>query len=486
MGIEPTQDLLGPTLVLKTRGTTRHQSPPQSVLLQVSPDYTKRMKRTKVISATLFRHKSLGRLETMRSIRADILASVCMALILPGIARAQTGDTEGPQTIRLKPFHGPNVTRLTQYGNCQWLYPLDEPKERLTSEPNYRSAKRVYYAARYGDAQDNVYTLVLDESGGTGSGFNTLYADLNNDNRLDSNGERFSLVLSGLTISEAKNVRITLSVSAGGETIPYSFEFTAFLYKDRTNPVEKIHATCRDSTIMTGEAMFGGKRCKVALADLNSNGLFNDYEQGLFKGDRFFVDLSGEGTFQGESGNTESFPYAEYARVGGDWYTIEASRDGGTVRIRSSHPTFGAIKAAGPVRSVGLSSPRQFQSLEPKDGRVEAIVGSYQVRDVTLERIDGDKQRWSTVGRYKQAGPKIVIEPNQTTMLPDFLPLTVAVDVLSTFEPNTIELQPRIADAWGGTYSTLRRNDSRHEPPAHLAVKDADGKVVAEAKLEYG
>jgi hypothetical protein len=29
MGIEPTQDLLGPTLVLKTRSATRRQSPPQ-------------------------------------------------------------------------------------------------------------------------------------------------------------------------------------------------------------------------------------------------------------------------------------------------------------------------------------------------------------------------------------------------------------------------------------------------------------------------
>ena len=29
MGIEPTQDLLGPTLVLKTRGNTSHQSPPK-------------------------------------------------------------------------------------------------------------------------------------------------------------------------------------------------------------------------------------------------------------------------------------------------------------------------------------------------------------------------------------------------------------------------------------------------------------------------
>ncbi len=33
MGIEPTRDLISPTLVLKTRDTTRHQSPPQSYLL---------------------------------------------------------------------------------------------------------------------------------------------------------------------------------------------------------------------------------------------------------------------------------------------------------------------------------------------------------------------------------------------------------------------------------------------------------------------
>jgi hypothetical protein len=30
MGIEPTKDLLDPTLVLKTRGTTRHRSPPHT------------------------------------------------------------------------------------------------------------------------------------------------------------------------------------------------------------------------------------------------------------------------------------------------------------------------------------------------------------------------------------------------------------------------------------------------------------------------
>ena len=45
----------------------------------------------------------------------------------------------------------------------------NEPNEKLVSEPSYKSEKRVYYAARYGDAQDNIFTLVIDESRGTGS-----------------------------------------------------------------------------------------------------------------------------------------------------------------------------------------------------------------------------------------------------------------------------------------------------------------------------
>jgi hypothetical protein len=37
MGIEPTRDLLGPALVLKTRSTTRHQSPPRSSSIILPP-----------------------------------------------------------------------------------------------------------------------------------------------------------------------------------------------------------------------------------------------------------------------------------------------------------------------------------------------------------------------------------------------------------------------------------------------------------------
>jgi hypothetical protein len=422
----------------------------------------------------------------MRSLAANILFCMGVVLTVGGGSPAQANDAEEAQTIHLTPFHGPDIGRLIGYGNCQWLYPLDEPNEVLLSEPAYGSDNRVYYAARYGDGEDNIYTFVIDESAGTGTGFDTLYADLNNDNRLDPNTEKFPLALSGLTTEREKPVRITLSVSAGGKTIPYAFDFTAFRYKDRNHPVEKIHANCRNSTVMIGEAVFDGKRYKVALADLDSNGLFNDYEQDVFQGDRFFVDLDGNGSFSGGSRSEENFPYAQYTQIAGKWYTVEASPDGGTVRIQPSQPTFGTIKAAAHTRQVGLSSPRQFQSIDFTDGRAEALSGVFQVRGIWLEIVDGHYQRWSTFGRYRQSGPTITIEPDQETTFADVLPLMIQVAVLPTSEPNIVELELRIVDRHGGSFGTLRRNSSRHQPPARLVIKDADGRQVVEAALEYG
>jgi len=277
-----------------------------------------------------------------------------------------------------------------------------------------------------------------------------------------------------------------LSVRAGEKTIPYGFDFKAFRYKDSNNPVEKIDANCRGSSIMVGEAMFGDKRCKVALADLNSNGLFNDCEQDLFRGDRFFVDLNGNGKFDHQPGDEESFAYAQYARIGGKWYTPEASPDGGTVQIQPSQPAFGTVKAPAHVKSVGVSSSRQFQRLAFKGKPVEALTGDYQVRNITVEITDEQGRWWTTDGRYRQTGPKLSIEPNQQAALIDVLPLTIQVAVLPASVPDVIDLEPRIMDRYGGSFSTLRQNNGRYEPPACLIIKDAEGNQVVQADLKYG
>ena len=78
----------------------------------------------------------------------------------------------------------------------QKLAPLPAPKESLVSEPKYKSRNPVYYAAVYGDSPDNIFMLVIDESGGSGKGFDTLYVDANNDNRIDPEEECFSFRMS--------------------------------------------------------------------------------------------------------------------------------------------------------------------------------------------------------------------------------------------------------------------------------------------------
>ncbi len=32
-----------------------------------------------------------------------------------------------PQAVEMEFYEGPDVTSKTGYGNCQWLYPLDQP-----------------------------------------------------------------------------------------------------------------------------------------------------------------------------------------------------------------------------------------------------------------------------------------------------------------------------------------------------------------------
>ncbi len=110
---------------------------------------------------------------------------------------------------------------------------------------------------------------------------------------------------------KAAPMRIKATVSAGGKKISYNFSFAAFPYNDERYPDSKVHANARNFSIFMGEANFGGKQCKIAIAGLDSNGMFNDVEKGIFTAGRFFVDLNGDGKFKHSSPNSraeEGFP----------------------------------------------------------------------------------------------------------------------------------------------------------------------------------
>jgi hypothetical protein len=373
------------------------------------------------------------------------------------------------------------------YGNCQWLYPLEAAPKKLLQEPKYQSRNPVYYAARYGDAKDNVFTFVLDESGGPGKGYDVLYVDANNDNRIDPEKERFKIRLSNR--SNENPLRIRLLVTAGGVTAPYYVSFTAFPYSDEKHLVEKIHANLRNSSYYQGEAVLLGRRRKIAIADLDSNGLFNDVERSLFHGDRFFVDLDDEGHDQppvgggGRRRQMESFPYGGYTRIAGTWYSMVASPDGSRVEITRARPAVGKIEAPPRISAATLSSPAQVLDLKFADGSDSAVAGTYRVQSVRLLAENEGPDGWTLSGSFGGREPELTVREGQTTRLEAGLPLTVEPQV-ALDEERTLRICLRISGAAGEIYRWSPRRGSSSK--AGFEILDPAGKSIASGEFEYG
>lgn len=408
------------------------------------------------------------------------LITVCLCMLLPGCATAPEkvkviGET---QTIGMAMTSSPEGTLDLGFGTCQWLYPHDKPQEALENEPKYGSVNPIYYAATFGDAKDNTYTFVLDESSGTGTGYDRVYVDLDNDNRLDASRENFSVQLSGLTQDEEKPLRVTLLVRAAGEVINYSFSFTAFHYSDENKPEKRIHANARNSAYYLGEAVINGQRRKIALADLNSNGLFNDPEPHLFGGDRFFVDLDGDGKFRDSSPRwEESLPYGKYTRLGNEWYSIAATPEGKSLKIAKVEPPLGTVE--GPPENCGLVLRSDSQSLwlDFSKGRAAAIVGTYRPASVYLNWDNGSDREQRLSGTFLENAGKIVVRKGETTTLRAGPPLQVEITTSRAKDPDCVGLDLQVTGQGGEAY---RVREARFE------IQDEHGEVVASAPFEYG
>lgn len=412
----------------------------------------------------------------VENIRLVLAVSALVACLLPFAASA---DEPQAQIIEMKTTDAP--TTDFGFGTCQWLYPLEAPKESLAAEPEYKSSP-VYYAAVYGDAEDNVFTFAIDESGGSGTGYDTVYVDSNNDNRIDPDKERCAFSMS--SVRREDPIRLKIEVTSGGKKAPYWFNFTAFPYTDGKNPVEKIHANLRNSSYYTGEAVFDGKTLRVALADLNSNGLFNDPEvDGTFKGDRFFIDLNDNDSFKDDRGWDASpgYPYGGYTKIAGRWYEIIASPDGSQVRIASAAPSLGLVEAPAVVASATLRSESQPCTLDFSAGPASGIAGAYRVRSITLRG-----GFWQTTAWFPEGSrPAVTIREGETVKLDGVgPPLRIEPTVSRGEESGTLEIGLEVTGRAGEKYGWPRGNGLGVKPG--IKVRDEAGHVIFSVNLEYG
>jgi hypothetical protein len=406
---------------------------------------------------------------------------IIIVILCPTILFGQTDPVPQKQTIEMELLEDSDISEITGYGNCQWLWPLDEPNDTLLQQPEYKSKKPYFYAAKYGDAKDNIHTIVLDESKGTGKGYDTVYVDLDNDNRISSDNEKFQFQMS--TTRNEIPLRIKLTISAGGKKIPYYFNFTAFPYTDKNNPVEKIHANARNSSIFTGHANLDGKDYKIGIADLNSNGLFNDIEQGIFRGDRFFVDFDGDGKFHDSPTDlVESFSYGKYTKIMKQWYSIKTSADGTSIQISPAQPKMGTLLAPENIISADLHSDTQSQPVKFSEGSAQAIAGTFDLATIRLSAIDSSNRTWTTRGVFRSNKPTVTIEPGSEARMKNPLPLQVSIEPAGKSPSDAVKLEVKITGINGAGFSPPRAE----RPEGSFEIKDAEGNVVASDKFEYG
>jgi len=390
-----------------------------------------------------------------------------------GAAGAQEGQTV-EMSVAGSLGKGPKLG----YGNCQWLYPHRSPQEKLLGQPDYGSDHPIYFAARYGDSVDNVFTLVLDESRGPGRGYDVVFLDADNDNRLDAETERFPFVLSGN--GDERAVRLQLQVTAGGKTLPYHVDFTAFRYARAKGGKKDIHVNLRNSSYRAGTATLFGKRCKIAICDLDSNGLFNDVEQGLFKGDRLFVDLDGDGGFRDTEAGVEKLPYGGYTRLRDRWFAIKASPDGTRLTIDPAQPPVGTVKAPPEIVAAELRSAGQPALVTFAEGVASVVAGTYRIAGVKLGQRGSD---WSINGSFPDHPKNLTVQPDGATELPAGFPLRVSVKTVP--DPDgALECSLLITGAGGETYRWGQRNGAATK--AGFKLVDAEGKTVVAEKFEYG
>jgi len=404
-----------------------------------------------------------------------------LVLTLGGLTPAPGAQPE-TQVIRMtlekRPLKGED--RLG-YGTCQWLFPTNAPREKLQSVPRFKSSRPRWYAARFGEAHDNLFSVVIDESGGTGSGYDAVYADSNNDNRIDPQKERHSFPLS--TVSEDRPIYLEFQIIAAGKTNAHFFHFTAFPYSDSQQPKD-THANLRNGSFWVGRAVLNGSECRVALADLDSNGLFNDPEQAVFKGDRFFADLPAKaGSDQDKQ--FSSFPYGEFTCIAGAWYSISATADGGEVTIKTASPHFGSVKAPLGITRATFRSPRQTLYLNFTNRVDQAIVGTYKLASLSLREERGGEKALELRTDYPERPPEIRIREGETIVLTAGPPLRIEVQPRAEPSGDKVALSLVLVGTGGETYRWTRQANRSAAKPG-FELRDAVGKLVDSGTFDYG
>ncbi len=224
--------------------------------------------------------------------------------------------TDGAVAFDLHPSHEP-VT--SPYRPIQ-ITLSQQPPIPPVGEPAYRSKKPLYGLLQLGDADENRFLVAIDEPDG---GKPKLYIARHGGGDLSDAGPG-DWDRNDRDMLSAGNVTIDVPYQTGA--VPYPFCF----YRFKTRFTDRLFYYRKSGR--EGEVVLDGNRYRVLVLDDNSDGRFDDLQNGSL-----IIDLNQDGVLDGAADSAEYYSLNEPVNVHGKvWEVASLSPDGLHITLRPS------------------------------------------------------------------------------------------------------------------------------------------------------
>lgn len=264
-------------------------------------------------------HESVSVDEDRQETAVPALEASSLEQATDGVEARSPHRAEKSTLFKLRPVHGV-MTKMVNYYRPERISLGSVPKEHLTAEPDYQSTSPLYGALQIGEGDDDTVMVVVDEVEGETP---KIYIDRNNDEDLTNDGNGDWDQSSGSTL-RLPNVAIDVAYPSG--TAPYTLEFYRFTTRLR-DTVLYYRNSGREGEITSGDQSY-----KVVVLDENTDGRFDDLENGTL-----LIDLNQDGKVVGTSDSAEHHKLNEPFNIHGTvWEVVSLSSDGAELRLRPS------------------------------------------------------------------------------------------------------------------------------------------------------
>ncbi len=339
--------------------------------------------------------------------------------------------------------------------------------------------------------------LALDESKGTGKGYDTLVADGNRNKDL-SDDPRHPIRARGLLARLFGGQEQTICEHVK-VMVPYRKAELAYQVGVIIGPQEDAQVNvwvCPDMWAV-GEVALGGRRYSIGILDANVNGVFGECARlretawgshELVQGDRIHIAPSGKPALdRADAGNPARSPLlSRLVKIDGQYHELAVNDEGTRAAIRPVNPRMGKLRLPAGELKAHAASEHVVVDLSSRDSRVLTLpVGEYAVPEYDYTWRAGGKTIRVRARTYGSDTPAfLVLKPDTTTDLQLGQPLHGKMTA-DRKNKDTVSFSLTVFGPGGERIRGVYINGKR--PPApRLTVRDSSGKKVLDDKFSYG